>query len=94
MHTVTGASTDLNVAGQIVDVGAAERRSQRTQLVDDAADGPDVALLIVRFVLPDLGRHVVRRADLRLCETMLHQLRHLREQHRHASADAAIAEVD
>lgn len=42
-----------------------ERRLQRSQLVHDASQGPDVALGRVGLVLPDLGRTIVRRA--RLC---------------------------
>lgn len=43
-----------------------ERLSEQRQLVQDAADGPDVGLLAVRVASTDLGRHEVRRADVGL----------------------------
>lgn len=38
---------------------------QGEQLVQHAAESPDVRLVVVGVVLEDLGRHVVRRADAR-----------------------------
>lgn len=39
---------------------------ERHQLVQDAAETPDIRFLVVHFVLPDLGSHNTRRADLSL----------------------------
>ena len=39
-------------------------RPQSGKLIDDAAEGPDVGLLIVALVVDLLGAHVIGRADV------------------------------
>ena len=56
---------------QVVHVPPAERRLERQHLVDHAAERPDVRLVAVRLVVPDLGRGVVGRASLRVVEAVL-----------------------
>lgn len=41
---------------------------QGNHLVDDASQRPDVALAVVARLRKELGAHVVRRADVRVCE--------------------------
>ena len=43
-----------------------EGRAERAEFVDEAAEGPDVGSVVVGPTGPNLGRHVVRRADLGL----------------------------
>lgn len=43
-----------------------ERRLEVGQLVDQTAGGPNVGLRVVTAALPDLRRHVVGRAHVRL----------------------------
>lgn len=62
-----------------------ERLSEQRELVQDAADGPDVCLLAVRVASADFGRHEVRRADVCFC-----QLRHRFEFFR----DAEVADLE
>ena len=56
---------------QVVHVPPAEWRFERQHLVDHAAERPDVRLVAVRLVVPDLGRGVVGRASLRVVEAVL-----------------------
>lgn len=56
---------------KVVHVTPAERRLQREHLVDDAAQRPQVRLVTVGFVLPDLGARVVRCARLRVVQAVL-----------------------
>ena len=51
---------------QTLQRGAREGRTEGSEFVDEAAEGPDVGLAVVRLVRPDLGGHVVRRANLGL----------------------------
>ena len=48
-----------------------EGRVEGDELVEDAAERPDVRLVVVGFVLPDLGARVVRRSCLRLQNSRL-----------------------
>ena len=45
-----------------------EGRTECCHLVDDAAEAPDVTLVVVGLVLPDLRRGVVRSASLRVIQ--------------------------
>ena len=56
---------------QVVHVSPAKWRLERQHLVDHAAERPDVRLVAVRLVVPDLGRGVVGRASLRVIEAVL-----------------------
>ena len=49
-------------------------RAESAHLVDDAAQGPHVALVAVALVHPDLGAHVVRRPDLRPRQSLFQEL--------------------
>ena len=54
-----------------------EGRVEGHQLVEDAAERPDIRLVVVGFVLPDLGTRIVRRASLRLQNARLGNLRNI-----------------
>ncbi len=69
------ASGDLAV--QVLQRAALEGRVERGHLVDDAAEGEDVALVAVDLVVPDFGGEVVGRADLRLGEVVFGHLGHV-----------------
>lgn len=45
--------------------GGIEGMIEGSHLVQDASEGPYVGLVVVRFVVENLGRHVVRRTDAR-----------------------------
>lgn len=53
-------------AEQLVHVAPGERRVERHDLVVNAAQTPDVALIVVASSAADLGRQVARRAHARL----------------------------
>ena len=56
---------------QVVHVPPAKRRLERQHLVDHAAERPDVRLVAVWLVVPDLGQGVVGRTSLRVVEAVL-----------------------
>ena len=67
-----GATQHLAV--QTCHVICSEGRPQRDTLVQDAAQGPDVALHVVGLISPDLGRSVIRCTGLRVEEAPLRDL--------------------
>ena len=56
---------------QALHIGRPKGRVERAQLIEDAAHAPDIALVIIGFVLPDLGTRVVRCASLSVKEPPL-----------------------
>ena len=66
-------------------VGSPERRQQSGHLVQNATDGPNVALEVVRLVLPDLGTSVVRSASLSGQQTVLGLFRNVQVTDFHAT---------
>lgn len=54
---------------------------QRAHLVDDTAERPQVALVVIRFLLPDLGTGVVGGSCLRIKHTVLRNLTHVEIAH-------------
>jgi len=60
-----------------VHVVGAERRLEGAHFVEDATEGPDVALGIVRLISPDLGRSVVGGPCLSVQETLFSNFRHI-----------------
>lgn len=49
-----------------------ERRHESAHLVEDTAEGPDVALAVVRLVAPYLRTRVVRRPRLRIAQAFFY----------------------
>ena len=56
---------------------ALERRAKTYRLVQHTTKAPDVRLVAVRLVHPNLGTSVVRRACLRVAKASLGDLRHI-----------------
>jgi hypothetical protein len=65
-HDTTNADDKKNTHTTALSLVPEEGRAEGAQLVDEAAQGPDVRGVVVGPAAPDLGAHVVRRADLRL----------------------------
>lgn len=49
-------------------------RQESTHLIDDATQSPDITLIIVLLVFPDLGTGVVRGSSLRCCKSIVDYL--------------------
>ena len=63
---------------QALHVFRLEGRLQGDHFVYDAAKAPDIALYIIRFILPHFGAGVVRRAGLRVVQALrVRDLRHV-----------------
>lgn len=73
--TIVVAFHDLG--GEALHALSSERREKRYHFVKNAAQGPDVAQVVVGLFLPDLGTCVVGSACLRLKEASLGNLRHV-----------------
>jgi hypothetical protein len=66
--------SSLDFESEAVHVVGEEGRDQHGELVKEAAKSPDVALAVVRPVVPDLWTHVIGSTNLSPCEASLHQL--------------------
>lgn len=47
-----------------------ERWPERRHFVDDAAEGPDITLVIIRLIFPHLRRGIIRRPRLRVIKPL------------------------
>ena len=63
--------TFQNRLEQPLHVFGLEGRFERDHLVNDAAQGPDVALKVIWFISPDLRTRIVRSTRLSIVETVL-----------------------
>lgn len=72
LYRVVAPPEDL--PGELLGRVGHERAPARAHLVEDAAEGPDVALHVVGEVLPDLGADVKGRPDLGVRGGLLEKL--------------------
>lgn len=74
-HSVVGTTGDL--CGQSLHALRSERRQKRYHFVEDAAQAPDVARVVVWLIFPDFWTGVVRRSRLSREQALLGDLGHI-----------------
>lgn len=62
---------------QLAHIFAAEGRSKAAELVDDAAKGPDIAIIAIFFIVPYFRTSVIRSSCLSLGQSFLQRPRNI-----------------
>ena len=70
-------NTARDLAGKCLHTLSSEWRQKRYHFVEDTAQAPNVARMIVRLILPDFWARVVRRASLCREQALLGDLGHV-----------------